>query len=482
MFTYLLIDDEVLIRKGTIKKIQRAKLPITCIYEANNGEEAISYLQDNKVDFIITDMDMPKLDGVQLLKYLENKLLDIPVIVISGYQNFTYLQQALKFQAIDYILKPFGKEEITESIQKVISILEEKKKDQVMNSELLFGVITGNSSTRGSELLNKYLLDYHSIYLILVYQKKNNSFEQEIFLKDSIININHPKSGDITFYFYEEKNMSILDEFDFVDSYYVKEKFNKNKESQITYNSLIDTMNGLCSNLTGGEISFSDTQDYPIFSVNTNYLLFLIESGSSKELDKDLNLLFNNIIDNGYSLKVLKEVGFTIIEATKEMLNQFYKLSSNYTLPNLKEEIHFEKFDMIEIKQLFIQFLTNISEAMKYEDIYSSDDLIINVKRYIQLHYSEDINLNFLGEIFYVNSSYLSSLFKEKTGKKYIDFLNELRIEEAKKQLVSTTKNIKQISHQVGYDNEKYFYRVFKKFTDSTPEQYRNINKFTPSN
>lgn len=301
-------------------------------------------------------------------------------------------------------------------------------------------------------------------------------------MKDSIININHPKSGDITFYFYEEKNMSILDEFDFVDSYYVKEKFNKNKESQITYNSLIDTMNGLCSNLTGGEISFSDTQDYPIFSVNTNYLLFLIESGSSKELDKDLNLLFNNIIDNGYSLKVLKEVGFTIIEATKEMLNQFYKLSSNYTLPNLKEEIHFEKFDMIEIKQLFIQFLTNISEAMKYEDIYSSDDLIINVKRYIQLHYSEDINLNFLGEIFYVNSSYLSSLFKEKTGKKYIDFLNELRIEEAKKQLVSTTKNIKQISHQVGYDNEKYFYRVFKKFTDSTPEQYRNINKFTPSN
>lgn len=181
MFTYLLIDDEVLIRKGTIKKIQRAKLPITCIYEANNGEEAISYLQDNKVDFIITDMDMPKLDGVQLLKYLENKLLDIPVIVISGYQNFTYLQQALKFQAIDYILKPFGKEEITESIQKVISILEEKKKDQVMNSELLFGVITGNSSTRGSELLNKYLLDYHSIYLILVYQKKITHLNKKSF-------------------------------------------------------------------------------------------------------------------------------------------------------------------------------------------------------------------------------------------------------------------------------------------------------------
>ena len=86
--------------------------------------------------------------------------------------------------------------------------------------------------------------------------------------------------------------------------------------------------------------------------------------------------------------------------------------------------------------------------------------------------YADLITLDFLSDMFYINSYYLSTLFKEKNGMKYVDYLNGLRIEAAKTLMQTTDRRAATISRLVGYDNEKYFYRVFKKFTDLTPEQH----------
>ena len=87
--------------------------------------------------------------------------------------------------------------------------------------------------------------------------------------------------------------------------------------------------------------------------------------------------------------------------------------------------------------------------------------------------YADPITLDFLSDIFFINSFYLSILFKEKTGMKYVDYLNGLRIDATKTLLQTTNRRAATISSLVGYDNEKYFYRAFKKVTDLMPEQYR---------
>ena len=155
------------------------------------------------------------------------------------------------------------------------------------------------------------------------------------------------------------------------------------------------------------------------------------------------------------------------------MLNNFYNTNTNHTLPDIYKTVYETIFSFEKLIEYFINFLSNIAESMSYEKIYASKDTIENVKSYISKYYYKDIKLDFLSDIFFLNSAYLSTLFKERTGQKYIDFLNSVRIEKAKELLNKSDRKIYQISKAVGYDNPKYFFRVFKKYTGLSPEQYK---------
>ena len=94
MYTYIVIDDESLIRKGTIKKLQPMEDLISCIGEADNGKAGIELIQEVHPDFVILDMQMPIMGGKELLPYLAENYPEMPLIVISGYRDFDYVKQA----------------------------------------------------------------------------------------------------------------------------------------------------------------------------------------------------------------------------------------------------------------------------------------------------------------------------------------------------------------------------------------------------
>lgn len=106
-----------------------------------------------------------------------------------------------------------------------------------------------------------------------------------------------------------------------------------------------------------------------------------------------------------------------------------------------------------------------------------SADVIDNVQAYITRYYYKDISLELVASLFYLNRCYLSSMFRERTGMKFIDFLTFVRIEKAKQLLVGTDFRISQIAAAVGYSNAKYFFRLFKKQTGKTPEQFRQFSQ-----
>ena len=95
MYTYIVIDDESLIRKGTIKKLQPMEDLISCIGEADNGKAGIELIQEVHPDFVILDMQMPIMGGKELLPYLAENYPEMPLIVISGYRDFDYVKQAI---------------------------------------------------------------------------------------------------------------------------------------------------------------------------------------------------------------------------------------------------------------------------------------------------------------------------------------------------------------------------------------------------
>lgn len=130
-----------------------------------------------------------------------------------------------------------------------------------------------------------------------------------------------------------------------------------------------------------------------------------------------------------------------------------------------------------ELRNYYIQFFGNIANILKDFSVYSTDNSVEKVKIYVSKNYKNDLTLEFISSLLYLNSSYLSHLFKEKTGEKFVDYLNNVRIEKAKELLLQTYKKMYTIAKAVGYDNIKYFFRIFKKKTGITPEQFRNHSR-----
>ena len=134
MISIVIADDEKLIRAG-IKKIIETMITIpVAITEAKNGEEALSICQEENPDLIITDIRMPKMDGIELMKNLSNLEKKPAIIVLSGFDDFTYAKEAISCGAISYILKPVDKEELITAVNNAIATVnkEEKKKNEAI--------------------------------------------------------------------------------------------------------------------------------------------------------------------------------------------------------------------------------------------------------------------------------------------------------------------------------------------------------------
>ena len=119
-YSYLVAEDENLIRKNLIKKITSLNLPLKLAGEAANGLEAIETTEKNCPDLIITDIRMPQCDGIELASYLKKNHPSVKVIIISGYNDFSYAQSAIRYGVVDYLLKPVTAKSLFESLQKLL--------------------------------------------------------------------------------------------------------------------------------------------------------------------------------------------------------------------------------------------------------------------------------------------------------------------------------------------------------------------------
>ncbi len=141
------------------------------------------------------------------------------------------------------------------------------------------------------------------------------------------------------------------------------------------------------------------------------------------------------------------------------------------SMHNIVKEI----FSPEELHSYYRQFFGNLSEMLKPQSVYAVQNPIEQIQIYTRRNYPKNLTVEFLASLFYMNSSYLSHLFRKRTGVKYVSYLNSIRIEQAKKLLETTDRKLYQIAKAVGYENNKYFFRVFKKLEGITPEQYRKM-------
>lgn len=195
MYKLLIVDDERIERNGIKYLLEEDKRELE-IYEAGNGRDALEFLKDNKVDILLTDVKMPFIDGIELIRQAAPLYPNMKIIIFSGYSEFEYAKFAMKMGVEDYVLKPVDPEEFSATMNKVIGELDEISVKQEFEQEsreyigkhFMYQMIYGNLSReeldKSKNILDKDLMGYHRMMLLETdkefFGRVGNTIEDEI--------------------------------------------------------------------------------------------------------------------------------------------------------------------------------------------------------------------------------------------------------------------------------------------------------------
>ncbi|MCI9221704.1 MAG: response regulator [Lachnospiraceae bacterium] len=364
MYTLLIADDEADERILIRFLLNRFK-DVFHILEAQNGREALELLSGRHVDVLLSDIQMPFLNGIDLVSRVKEVNPDVEVLFFSGYDDFAYVKAALSLKAVNYILKPVDPDEFHKVLTEIVGRLDSHK--------LQF--------SRSEQYMET---DFHDI---------------------------------------------------------IREMPDKKAESA----------------------SIDDA---------TNLILQNIESALKMKQPEALSAHVHALVDQYADIPKLSHIYIRHICTTLlKMLMDALPLHSEEDLQNAIKEIYsFRHFsDIVKLIEHYLSLVTAEFEQGQNASNYA----VYQVEQYIRTHYSEDLTLNILADLVYLNPNYLSNVFSQVTGCTLNKYINQIRMEKAQELLLHTNMKITDISQAVGYPNASYFCKSFQKRFGTTPERFR---------
>lgn len=512
MYRYIIVDDESLIRSGIKKKIQaigfEGKLELAG--EADNGAEGLELIKRVQPEIIITDMRMPEMDGIDFLKKLQEDFPYLKIIVISGYSDFEYMKEAISAKAVGYLLKPFNRKEIKKVLDDAIAQIEADRaaKLQIASKEIeteklkfendiqtLANLILGHSSNDKTFVLRsnklKLLKQADRYILMSVYSPEVIDHIPDPF--DRCLAIPNPRNNQMIFYLFfltntesenNEKAQQHASNIIQPVTTAIKKAFvgisSTKKDLMQLHEAYEETMIALNSRreLISPTISYYNGEQNPTGMVEWEYfdeLLFFIESGNVERVVEYVNKLFDRFAsDPSITLSEIKYTCEYIVLEIRKMLYHYFQVRGNTKTSTSFGQFLDAYYDMASLRRYMTEVLPGIAQLLNEHTDYSSNNIISNIKTYIHKNINKTLTLDKISSLFFINPSYCSHLFKEKTGINFVDYVNNVRIERAKELLKTTDDKVFKIANNLGFENTKYFFRLFKKVTGLTPEEFRN--------
>lgn len=410
----IVVDDDKIIRMGLIKILNKLFEDIEVVSDFQNGLFAFDYLKNNsnKVDLVITDIKMPIMTGVELIEKANKELKNPPIfIVLSGYDEFTYVRDVMKNGAFNYLLKPIKKDELKKVIEEVeLKIQDIKKRDKIMNKSI--------------EVIKK-------------------DFFKHLLFSNSDINIKTDKN--------------LLDNIQLDENnYYQMVVIPMNKEEKDNNNKMLSAyFKAVTKDIKEIEYLYLLYNDnvYIIFYFNAKEIQnieFII-----KEIDDNLNIF----IENGISTFIL------------EGTNKVWEIREQSKLVRkVKEEMAYNKM----AKKYYAEDLNELAEILQDDkNVYGATSIKLAIK-FITNNFNKNITLKDVSDEVFLSQNYLSELFKKETGEGFYEFLSNYRVKKAKELLITTNFKIYEVAEKVGYNDSITFGRAFKKITGTTPNNFRN--------
>lgn len=534
MIKVLIADDELRICELIFRLIDWEALGMSVIAVAHDGRETIKIIKNEMPDIVITDIRMPGYNGVDVIRIGKEYNSDIQFIIISGYSQFDYAQNAIHYGVSDYLLKPVKAEELTKALLRIKSRIDknnqmysqvkkawtlEQQNRRLYREQLImeiahgkgFDVLTKDMNTLNEQYKYEFIPGFFTIVIVKADGLNFEENTESSFLYEKI-------QQSLSFAFapvMQEMQGTMLDNgtyiflFNYENEYaeiesqlhrllnqmlLQKDVFKKlhltiglgkrvnclaevGKSYETAYLAIKDRILAGTDRIIEGKekIVVQDYKDYFLHTVRE--LENVVENLDDKRI--------SDIIQEwGTALSKDKEInGYQIEQSAKALVNS-YLLSmqkNNYTLDeddNLLKDFMKSIENCIslgEIQELLSGTLEQSLSEYRHKRALSGSKPIRDAKEYIRNNLAGNLTIQEVSEYVGYSSAHFSVRFKQECGITFSDYVMESRIEKSKELLKNTRETIESIAAAVGYSDVKSFTKNFKKYTEVKPSQYRKI-------
>ena len=515
LITVLIVDDEVLARVGLKSLMNWEELGFVIVGEAENGEKALTMIEELNPDLVLTDIKMPLMNGLELMKKTRRRFPAVEFIILSSYDDFKYAREAMLLGAKDYILKlEMDKISLKTILLRIKSDILHKtgkkkkgplieREKSAMENQLLKEQILSHSLQDGIELLFPYDKNLYCLYIHVASSKgklftadEQSTFQAPIinFMKEILLDHN-------------QGHICSIRPMEFV-LIFSAEHINS-REERLEVRSLIARIQELLKNYFNltGIMAVSGPKD-SLESLNSLY------KEARDLVDKEFVYSCGTILPQGTYGDTQPLISFKqekYLEHFDHFLRQFKLTDAAEMVGKLEKSLipggrvdkgriimtcyhirlalkglnleYEEENEISLLKQPEYLFtLEDIKAWLKNAAILLRDcsietpmvsPLIRKAVTLIEEHFTEELSLTDIAENLDVSSGYLSQQFKKELGKNFSDYIIDKRTGHAAQLLIKTDLPIQKIAIQAGYENIYYFSRVFKQRKGQSPREYR---------
>ena len=507
----LIVDDEMLVRQGIKHLLDWEQAGYYIVGEASNGLEALELVEELQPHIVITDIVMPIMDGEKLVRLVKERYPAIEVIVLSSFSEFDYVRSTFQNGVADYILKPKLEAEYLLSIlHKTAAKIEglgipvkEERSEETQIAQAIDKMISGYEAEITTEIIRRrfpyptFLLLGVNLSLVKDKLEKRQidksvsqylhhlrSGQAEYMKLESVpgtllylLNANDPWTDRIEQLIQDLSHISQQHEQAEGLHFTISDRFKDFRQLGNIYSKQVETLKRYSFYLPAYPVL--EAGHLPAIPARAQAIDMaeLIEGLKRKQFQKSFSFFLEHIHQKSLDYE-------TDIFEFKSLLGNFIFNVTN-TLSKLKfetEPLEKRKYDYFrqidqavyarDAIQLIEEFIQE-AEGITRETDTSTNPSFYRLLNYIQEHYAEPITLTEVAKKFHFNASYLSSYFSANNNEGFSEYVNKVRVEKAKEMLVATEESISEISDRVGYSDQSYFTKVFKKMTGVSPSQYR---------
>lgn len=517
----IIADDEPVIIRGLKVLVDWKARDFEIIAEASDGMELWSLVQKYQPEIVVSDIAMPNMTGLDFMKKLNQSELKTKVIFISGYQKFSYAQEAIGLGAVDYLLKPVQKEGLEEALEKARNSFSDARKLDLFTpdkNELqqLFQKLNEKNEFAEEDLyasFEKTGIEYKGKVFcgICIYftEKFRREMEGQMYEKFELLKFS--AFNKIANYFKERRNGFVVKrENDCLNllcvlapeekAFYLQEMIVPMKE-QIEQELRVHLQIGV-SEFSDNPLELAYVYKSAKFAYEMKYFLQkeVICSGqihrqflySFEDYQKAYENVVNAILNRENCEEAFEKcfllIGnlhygnrYAVINRVILFAGDLFHSLREYNMLEekdwQKQELYMEQVrcqsSLQELHDVFMDHYRKMMEQLGESEKEWDNPVIAEVQKYICEHYAENITMGDMAKIACVNAYYFSALFKKTTGQNFKTYLTDVRMKAAQKLVITTNMKTYEIAEHVGYNNVRQFTGKFKEYYGSSPSEYK---------